>query len=315
MEKKVVLRKPKWLRRFSSAFLDLLIAFIVALLLSFATKPLGMAIFDGKNARETFNEAYVSTHLYEYNDNMKGTSSDVIIVTDITSFDENITYFYENCTDGKLFEYVTKKSNRPDLFKYDNENDVYIEVEYDPNNDIEKRTDFTIFYNEVIEEALDKYLDSYLSKSDDFIKAITRLNLIDYFSLLISATISLLLVYLLVPFIDKEYRTIGKIAFKLKVVSKINPNLTPTKLQILFRQIVLIFFEYVLTISTIGIFGIPLPFVLMVSIVMVLVTKYNQSFHDVCCSTFLIDDYQNNNAMNANEKYEITFINVEEGSK
>ena len=147
----------------------------------------------------------------------------------------------------------------------------------------------------------------------EYKKALSQLNKMLYFAILIATTFGLLIVYLLIPMLNKEGKTIGKFAFKLKVVSKVGNNPTPTKLQILFRQLVTIFFEFVMSIATLGFVGIILPITLLISTCMLFLTKYNQSFHDICCSTFLIDEYPNNKPITENEKYEIVYISSEEG--
>ena len=88
-------------------------------------------------------------------------------------------------------------------------------------------------------------------------------------------------------------------------------NPRPTKLQLLFRQLFTIFFEYVLTIATFGIFGLPIPIILLISMSMVFLTKHNQSFHDLCTSTMLVDDYPSNEAVGASNSYTITFVKEE----
>ena len=127
-----------------------------------------------------------------------------------------------------------------------------------------------------------------------------------------SVLLALLIYYMIVPMIRKDGKTIGKIAFKIGIVSKINANTTPTKLQLLFRQLVTVLFEFVLSIATIGFVGVPLPLTLLISMVMLMMSKYNQSFHDFCCSTFLVDEYPNDSPIKENDKYEIIYYNVKE---
>lgn len=304
MEKKVIVRKPKWLRRIASSFLDLLIAILLGLILSFATDPIGNALFHGKESKETYYSYVTSTHLYIVNSN-----NELEKISDLNTYDENLTYFYLNCTDNKIQEYYNAKKENKELFTYDELTNTYSEIPYDKDNPDEANK-YMKFYMTVRDDCIEKYVDDYLHQFEDFLNSANNLFVIDYFSLVVSSLLALLIVYLLIPLVQKENKTIGKLAFKLKVVSKNNPELKVSKLQILFRQLVLILFEYALTISTIGIFHIPLPIVLIVSIIMVIFTKYNQSFHDLCTQTFIIDDYPYNEAMNANEKYELIFKGI-----
>ena len=53
-----------------------------------------------------------------------------------------------------------------------------------------------------------------------------------------------------------------------------------------------------------------IPYVIILSVLFL--TKLNQSFHDLCCSTFIIDEYPNNNPITENEKYEVIYITDKE---
>ena len=55
MKKTIIFKKPKWVRRFASALIDLLAALILALLFSFAATPITNSIFNGK---EVLNDYY-----------------------------------------------------------------------------------------------------------------------------------------------------------------------------------------------------------------------------------------------------------------
>ncbi|MCI5745225.1 MAG: RDD family protein [Erysipelotrichaceae bacterium] len=300
MEKKITLRKPKWLRRITSAFLDLMIAFILALLFSFLTNPIVNLIYDGEQLYKTYCDYAVSTKLYIVDEN-----NNLILNDSIIHYDENLTYFYLHCTDNKIDEYNAKKSESS-LFYFDNESQSYLEIPYD-YNDVEKRNEHVNFYQPIRDYCLANYIDNYLNSIDDFKKVCALLNKIDYINLLLCSSLSLLVVYLLIPIINKDGNSIGKMAFKLKIISKINIDLKPSKLQIIFRQLVLIVFELLLTISTIGFFGIPLPLVLILSIVLMIFTKYNQTFHDLCCSTIVIDNEISDKPIDEGSKYSLIF--------
>ena len=306
MKNKVTFRKPSWIRRFSSAFLDLMAAVILTLLFSFVSTPLANSLFNSTEIYNTYYGYAVSSHIYEYNDD-----NGVSLISDVTIMDEKITLFYKECTDNKLSEYETRKSERLDLFTFDQSSNTYKENSYDINN-YEIKAQYILFYEKELNICVTDHLDNYLNKFEDYRIALSKLNKMLYFAILIAAVFGLLIVYLLIPMINKEGKTIGKFAFKLKVVSKIGDNPVPTKLQILFRQLVTIFFEFVMSIATLGFVGIILPITLLISTCMLFLTKYNQSFHDICCSTFLIDEYPNNNPITENEKYEIVYITNKE---
>ena len=304
MTKNVVYKKPKWLRRISSALIDLIATLILALLLSFATTPLSNYLFDATNAQNTINTYLVETQLYHES------NGEAIINTNVKDYDQRLTYFYETYTDNPK-EYEDKKELSK-LFVLDETTNKYVEVSYDYNSDTETRNKYLVFYREVTDHCINNYLEDFLNTKADYKNALAAISQATYFSILIAAVIAFIVFYLIVPLIDKQGRTLGKIAFKLRIISLASINAKPSKLQILFRQLITILFEYILTISTIGMFGIPLPIALIVTIILVIFTKYNQSLHDLCASTFLVDDYPNNQPINEGEKYVITYVNVEE---
>lgn len=309
MEKKVIARKPKWLRRISSFILDFIVMVVLALLISFITNPICNKIYHGDQAQEVYNNKALETKLFYINE-----QNQPAVIDNLKIMDTNITYFYEHCTENKLSEYIDKKKNS-DLFYFDEVTQNYIEKDYNIE-DSNIRVQYTIFYNDVINYCIENYVDKYLLQDEAYKNALITINKISYLSLLMCSFISMLVVYLLIPMILKDYKTIGKLALKLKVASKVSVDLKPTRLQIVFRQLVLILFEFILSIATINIFGfILLPITLIISIVMVFVSKYNQSFHDFCCSTFLIDDYPQISSIDEGNKYEILFTNVKEVEK
>ena len=64
MTKNVVYKKPKWLRRVSSALIDLIATFVLALLLLFATTPISKSLFDANNAQEAIDNYLLESKLY-----------------------------------------------------------------------------------------------------------------------------------------------------------------------------------------------------------------------------------------------------------
>ena len=305
MNKTLIFRKPKWLRRFASAFIDLFAAFILALIFSFAATPLTNAIFNGEEVLKEYYGYAVSTQLYEFND--QGTVS---LINDVTTYDDKLTYFYTNCTDNKINEYINKKKERPDLFVYDEVTNTYSELDYKDNQELIGK--YLLFYGEVRDYCVNNHLNTYLSSVEGYKDSLVVINRILYTNILMCAAFGLLVIYLIIPLINKEGKTLGKIAFKLKIISKVGNSPTPSKGQIVYRQLVTILFEYVLSVATFGIFGVPLPITLLFSMSMLFLNKYNQSFHDFCCSTLLVDDYPINKGIDEGNKYEITYKDFKE---
>lgn len=298
MTKNVVYKKPKWLRRVSSALIDLIATFVLALLLLFATTPISKSLFDANNAQEAIDNYLLESKLY-YIDG----SGEIKLDNSVSSFDDRLTYFYNTYTD-KLEEYNLKKISNIELF--DSEGNEILDSKISEN-----KVKYLAFYIPISEECVDLY-SAYLNNIDDYKNALNATSQALYFSILMAALIGFVVFYLIIPLIDKQGRTLGKMVFKLRLISKASIEARPSKTQILFRQLITILFEYVLTITTIGMFGFPLPIALIATILLVIFTKYNQSLHDILASTFLVDDYPSNQPINEGEKYILTYINVEE---
>ena len=306
MKTKFVFKKPKWLRRIASALLDLFSAIILSLVFYFAVDPFTMAVLDGQEVIEQYYSYALETKLYTYDE-----SGNFVEITNLETYDENLTYFYENFTEGKISEYNEKKSERLDLFELGTDNVTYVEKDYDKTNQ-DIKYQYSVFYGEVRDHCIATYLDAALEKNEGYKKAQVDFSRIIYTMILLSFGLGSLVVYLIIPLINKDNKTIGKIALRLKVVSKVGNGPKPSKSQIVFRQLFTIFFEYVLSISTLGFFGIPLPLTLLFSMSLLFLTKLNQSFHDLCCSTFLVDDYPGSEPINEGDKYEVIYISNEE---
>ena len=99
MTKNVVYKKPKWFRRVSSALIDLIATFVLALLLLFATTPISKSLFDANNAQEAIDNYLLESKLY-YID----VSGEIKLDNSVSNFDDRLTYFYNTYTD-KLDEY------------------------------------------------------------------------------------------------------------------------------------------------------------------------------------------------------------------
>lgn len=298
-------KKPKWIRRIGAALLDFICAILLMLILSFATTPIVNKIFNGDELKNEYYSYAIATKLYEYDEN-----NNIQVIYDVKTFDENLTYFYKNCTDNKIDEYINKKKESS-LFHYDETTNSYVENEYD-YNDSSIRVQYTNFYVEIRDYCIKNYLDAYLNKNENYKVVARKVSMLNYTSTLSAFVLSLIIIYLLIPLINKDNKTIGKMFFKLILISKVNIEIKPSKLQILFRQLVLILFEFIFSISFIGLIGFPIPIGLIASILLAIFTKYHQSLHDICSSTILIDDDYINKPIDEGDKYEITYYNLKE---
>ena len=118
---------------------------------------------------------------------------------------------------------------------------------------------------------------------------------------------------------EYSYSEIGKRHIELnlrkllRVYSK-KGTLEPTKLQIAFRELVYIFFELVISFYTVTMFyGIPVT--LLASLLMVFFTNHNQSFHDLCCSTIVVDEEPVQNNTRESDKIYLTIIEEDKEDK
>lgn len=254
MDEKVEYYKLPFYKRVTSIMMDfmLVITLFIFLLLGFTAvvpnimnNDLKLKEYSSERSKFLFN-----TDLYEIVD---GELKEIYE-------DDNIARGYD--FSGNLDKYNEKKLESG-LFVL--ENNTYVET--GSKEELEKfyKTNWTIARNYIMEMEGYKYYDNlYQEKLQSYIA----------FTVVTPIIVSLISLLILVPFFNKEGKTLGKMLFKISVV---NDDLEPTnRLQIFMRQ-----FFFVLFFVTI------IPSI--VSLVMYLLTEKGKTLHDKITLSRVID--------------------------
>ena len=297
MERNIVFKRAKHLRRIGAAIIDLIVVFVLFVVFFLIVDEIFISSKQYKENLARHSEILVESGLYEMkNDNVIYVENDK---------ETKIITFLNTYTDQNE-SYLTELKSKSELFTCEN-NVCSIKVDA-------KQEEITKFYNNVIDKISKSDLfNQYLKKFEDAEQLLNYFQAQNTFKLMTSVLLALLIYYMIVPMIRKDHNTFGRLMFKLRVYSK-KGGLEPTKLQIAFRELVYIFFEMILSFYTITMFyGIPIT--LVISLCMVFFTKYNQSFHDLCCSTIVVDDEVVQNNTRESEKIYLTIIEDDKEEK
>lgn len=296
MKRTIVLKKAKKLRRIGAAIIDIMVVLVVFIAMYLIIDPI---VTSGNKYQENLkrhSEILVSSGLFEYS--VDGVSS-VYISKDI---DAKITLFLnEHTSDG--ISYYNELKDKSELFNVDN-------GVYTFKTDVSESVQNNFYELALTDISSSSYFNDYLLTFKDAKEVGAYLQSISVVKVMIPLILAMFAYYLAVPLIRKDHSTLGKIMFKLKIYSK-KGDLVPSRLQILFRQLIYIFFEIMISIYTMFMFmGIPIP--LVISLCLVLFSSYSITFHDLCCSTFVVDDEVIANNTPESEKLYITIIEDDE---
>lgn len=297
MERNIVFKRAKHLRRIGAAIIDLIVVFVLFVIFFLIVDEIFISSKQYKENLARHSEILVESGLYE----MK---NDTVIYVENDKEAKIITFL--NTFTDKDESYLTALKDKSELFTCENNACSIVQGS--------KEEDITRFYNGVIDtiaksELFEQFLDNY----EDSERLLRYFQAQNTFKLMTSFFIAFLIYYMVVPMIRKDHNTFGRLMFKLRVYSK-KGVLEPTKLQIAFRELVYIFFELILSLYTVTMFyGIPVT--LVISLMMVFFTKHNQSFHDLCCSTIVVDDEVIQNNTRESEKIYLTVIEEDKEEK
>ena len=299
MKRTVVFKKARKLRRIGAALIDLMVVLVLFIVLFLIVDPIISSSSKYKENLKQHSEILVSSGLFEFNED--GISSDYItkdVDVKITSFLTQYT------TDG--IQYYNSLKEKSELFDIVNGEYVFKSTVTDSTKNE--------FYSLALEDITSSsYFNDYLSTYKDAIEIGTYLQAISVVKVMIPLILAMLGYYLTMPLVRKDHNTFGKLMFKLRIYSK-KGGLEPSKVQILIRQLMYVFFELMISIYTIFMFyGLPLP--LVVSLCMVLFSPYCITFHDLCCSTFVVEDDVVANNTPESDKLYITILEEDEKEK
>ena len=230
--------RPPLLKRVGIGLIDLLIAGIMAFgffMLSYVT------IFPSvgyQSSAQYIIDSYEKSHLF-----VSGTTGGYDKIskhydehkTPEENYDVPISYYYKNTTraisDNKYEEYTTKKLNTG-----------YYELNAE-NICVRKEGVSNATVKPILEQEYENAV-SYFYKNPDLIKADKTLSMTMSLTLLIVATLSSTIFYILVPLADKKNRTFGYMIFKIMPVD--NKTLKPlNKKKAALRNFVFIVISFI----------------------------------------------------------------------
>ena len=275
------LKPASKVQRIFAAFMDLMIAFLFATLLStFVVNPLLVNSTSYQDSYSVYENGLLSTELYQKDENnssnltcvidlLNSDGTSMFNVEKISEYDEKLVSFYSNYSNEKVEEYQNTKETSNIYTK--NELNEYVLVDSVNINDA-----YNFFATSYINAT--KY---FFTQNESVNDAYYLLSLTSTYALIIPTGISLLICYILIPLLFKDGQTIAKKLFSLKVVS-LKEDKILTKKQIILRELFFVFVEIILSYF---IYFIPI----MISILFVLINKNHLSLHDYIGQTYVID--------------------------
>lgn len=270
--------KASVLTRCGIFVVDLFIVVLITLIFqTWIIAPIGSNITNYSEKMQLYRETLISSHLYGYGeenieqidklfDFEKNSVSDYIAY-----LDEKITKFYSTFEGMNINDYLNNKKESG-LFNID-----------ENNNYTTKPTILETTYKEFYEDQL-LIAISQLNKND-LVLDLSRFNTIfTIITIVSSASISLIIFYLIIPLLFKNGETLGKKLLSVGLVSA-KDGFRVKKSQIIIRFLSFYLLEVVLSIFTIG---IPL----IISFSLMFFTKKGTALHDYLSATICVDKKQ-----------------------
>lgn len=264
--------KANTMMRVGAALIDIFIFIILNMLLSsLVISPIIVFLPDYQTNYTVYSNKLVESKMYVENDD----GSIIYILNDysrddLSTYDQIIVDNYSNysATD-EIVAFQNSKGEEGSGFV--KENDSYV-----PGTDDEK---LQVFYNNAFND-----VSSFLLQNDqELATCFGKLNFYSQISNFTSVISAALIVYLLFPFVFKNGQTLGKKFLKLYVVDADKDDRALSKGRLLLRQSSFIVVEIVLSQFT---YYIPL----VISLIVMLVSKNKVALHDLIARTVVLDD-------------------------
>lgn len=259
MKRVLAFHKSRLFSRFGALALDLIIAFV---LMVFIIAAIIIPIFDSipavSNVEKEYENMMVAFGIYESND------GDISYIT--SEYDDKLVYFYSTYDDISNYNNLKAES---EYFSFDEESGQYIEIGTDE--------EMVSFYKLALQKA-----NEIVWAREDIRVVAAKVETINKVIVYCGLIISLSITFLIPPLIFKDRSTIGMKPFHLQVVSKTTGDFA-SRLQILFKFLIFLTFEWILTYFYIG------YLIMFISLIMVVITKEKISLTDFLCSTIVVD--------------------------
>ena len=272
-EKLSKLPKPFLLKRVWAGLLDIIFIVILAIGFEFVFSKT-ILNFSGFNSLigET-REMYLDSNLYIQSENnsyieyQKGDNLDKIIIQ-----------YYENDEYAKSMDCLDKYNEskiNSSLFEYDNNGNIIEKL------DIEKDKLDEFYYNEY-----QKAIDVFDSKGY-YQNLLTRISSLFILTLLLAITLATSIIYLIIPLCRKNGETPAQIINNLCIVD--NKSMVDIKKrQIVIRYLVILLFNYFFPILMYVKFSYFSTITILISVIMICVTKNNIGPHDYLSQSVVI---------------------------
>ena len=264
--------KANTMMRVGAALIDIFIFIILNMLLSsLVISPIIAFLPDYQTNYTVYSNKLVESKMYVEDDD-----GSIIYILNDYSRDDLSTY------DQIIVDNYSKYSATDEIVAFQNskgeegsgfvkENDSYV-----PGTDDEK---LQVFYNNAFND-----VSSFLLQNDqELATCFGKLNFYSQISNFTSVISAALIVYLLFPFVFKNGQTLGKKFLKLYVVDADKDDRALSKGRLLLRQSSFIVVEIVLSQFT---YYIPL----VISLIVMLVSKNKVALHDLIARTVVLDD-------------------------
>lgn len=264
--------KANTMMRVGAALIDIFIFIILNMLLSsLVISPIIAFLPDYQTNYTVYSNKLVESKMYVEDDD----GSIIYILNDysrddLSTYDQIIVNNYSkySATD-EIVAFQNSKGEEGSGFV--KENDSYV-----PGTDDEK---LQVFYNNAFND-----VSSFLLQNDqELATCFGKLNFYSQISNFTSVISAALIVYLLFPFVFKNGQTLGKKFLKLYVVDADKDDRALSKGRLLLRQSSFIVVEIVLSQFT---YYIPL----VISLIVMLVSKNKVALHDLIARTVVLDD-------------------------
>lgn len=264
--------KANVMMRVGAALIDIFIFIILNMLLSsLVISPIIASLPDYQTNYTVYSDKLVESKMYVENDD-----GGIVYVLSNYSRDDLTTYdqiIIDNYTKYSASDEITafQNSKGEDGSGFIKENDSYV-----PGTDDKK---LQVFYNNAFND-----VSAFLLKNDqELATCFGKLNFYSQISNFTSVIAAALIAYLLFPFIFKNGQTLGKKFLKLYVVDADKDDKSLSKGRLLLRQSSFIVVEIVLSQFT---YYIPL----VISLIVMLVSKNKVALHDLIARTVVLDD-------------------------
>lgn len=265
--------KPFLIKRIWAGLLDIIFIVILTVGFHFCFSELFFGITGYNDCVEEVHQMYEDSYLYQIDAN-----GDYIEYSSKDNLDEIIIKYYSTdeyaISSNELEKYYNDKLESNYFIKDENNNVVLKEgIEQDKLNE---------FYYSKYQKAI-RLFDS----NPVYQKLVSKTTALIALTILISITFATSIIYLIIPLLRKEGETPGQIINKLCIIDTRKIS-TIKKWQIVVRYLIILLFNYFMPIILFAEVGYFVPLTIIISVLMICITKNNLGPHDFATQSMVI---------------------------